>query len=326
MPAPGQEPPRAAAADDDAGPFTGVLRQYLAHLGIERGLSGHTLGAYRRDLTRYARFLLTRRRTDLEQVTEADVAAYVEAIRAGSDGGRALSASSAARAVVAIRGWHKFEAMEGRTTHNPAAQIKPPGTTKRLPKAVSVDQVDQLLQGASAAPGVLGLRDRALVEVLYGTGARISEAVGLSVDDVVLDRTAASVRLFGKGRRERVVPMGRFAVQALEAYLVQARPALASKGRGNTALFLNQRGNPLSRQSAWAVLQQAAERGGMTARISPHTLRHSYATHLLAGGADVRVVQELLGHASVTTTQIYTHLTPDALREVYAAAHPRALG
>lgn len=312
--------------DDGVGPFTSALRQYLAHLSIERGLSEHTLGAYRRDLSRYARFLLTVPRSDLETVTEADVGAFVEAIRSGADGGTALSPSSAARAVVAVRGWHKFEALEGRTTHNPAADIKPPGTTKRLPKAIPVEVVEQVLDGASAAPGVLGLRDRALLEVLYGTGARISEAVGLSVDDVVLDRSAASVRLFGKGRRERVVPMGRFAVQALEAYQVRGRPVLATKGKGNAALFLNQRGNPLSRQSAWAVLQQAAERGGVDAHISPHTLRHSYATHLLAGGADVRVVQELLGHASVTTTQIYTHLTRDTLREVYAATHPRALG
>jgi len=228
--------------------------------------------------------------------------------------------------VVAVRGWHKFESLEGRTTHNPAAEVRPPGGTKRLPKALAVQEVDQLLAGASGAPGVLGLRDRALVEVLYGTGARISEAVGLSVDDVVLATSAASLRLFGKGRRERVVPMGRFAVQALETYLVRGRPALATKGRGNAALFLNQRGNPLSRQSAWAVLQQAAERGGLTGHISPHTLRHSFATHMLAGGADVRVVQELMGHASVTTTQIYTHLTRDTLREVYAASHPRALG
>lgn len=320
------ESPTRAEPDDGAGPFAGPLRQYLAHLGIERGLSEHTLGAYRRDLNRYARFLHQRARTCLEEVTSADVGAFVEALRAGKDGGSPLSPTSTARTVVAVRGWHKFEALEGRTTHNPAAQIKPPGTTKRLPQAIPVESVDRVLQGASAAPGVLGLRDRALVEVLYGTGARISEAVGLSVDDVVLDRSAASVRLFGKGRRERVVPMGRFAVQALEAYLVRGRPGLAAKGKGNAALFLNQRGNPLSRQSAWAVLQQAAERGGLEAHISPHTLRHSYATHLLSGGADVRVVQELLGHASVTTTQIYTHLTADTLREVYAAAHPRALG
>ena len=302
------------------------LEEYLAHLGVERGLSDHTLGAYRRDLRRYAAFLEGRGVGSLAAVQEADVTAYVEALRSGADGGSALSPSSTNRAVVAVRGWHRFEVREGRSTDDPAAQVRPAGAVKRLPKAISVDDVEKLLAGASGAEGVLGLRDRALIEVLYGTGARISEAVGLSVDDVELVPGTASVRLFGKGRKERVVPVGRFAVEALEAYLVRSRPVLAGHGRGNAALFLNQRGNPLSRQSAWAVLQDAAERGGLTAHISPHTLRHSYATHLLAGGADVRVVQELLGHASVTTTQIYTLVTPDTLREVYAASHPRALG
>ncbi len=305
----------------------GSLREYLAHLGVERGLSEHTVAAYRRDLERYAAFLELRGRSSLADVSEADVGAYVEALRSGSDGGSVLSAASTNRAVVAVRGWHRFEVREGRSELDPAAQVRPPGGVKRLPKAISVDDVERLLAGASAADGALGLRDRALVEVLYGTGARISEAVGLAVDDVdVADRSMASVRLFGKGRKERVVPVGGFAVEALEAYLVRGRPVLASRGRGNAALFLNQRGNALSRQSAWAVLQEAARRGKVTAHISPHTLRHSYATHLLAGGADVRVVQELLGHASVTTTQIYTLVTPDTLREVYAASHPRALG
>ncbi|HLV56877.1 MAG TPA: site-specific tyrosine recombinase XerD [Actinotalea caeni] len=303
-----------------------ALSEYLAHLGVERGLSEHTLAAYRRDLERYAGFLASRGITALDQVVERDVTDYVEALRTGSDGGSALSASSTNRAVVAVRGWHRFEVREGRCPTDPAAGVRPPGGVKRLPKAIALEDVERLLEGASAAEGVLGLRDRALVEVLYGTGARISEAVGLAVDDVDLDRGAPSVRLFGKGRKERVVPIGGYAVEALEAYLVRGRPVLAGQGRGTPTLFLNQRGNPLSRQSAWAVLQAAAERAGVTAHISPHTLRHSYATHLLAGGADVRVVQELLGHASVTTTQIYTLVTPDTLREVYAASHPRALG
>ncbi|MFV0427321.1 MAG: site-specific tyrosine recombinase XerD [Beutenbergiaceae bacterium] len=304
---------------------TGSLQEYLAHLGVERGLSGHTLSAYRRDLTRYLNYLRQRGKTSLDQVDDLLIGEYVEAVRTGSDGGSPLSPASANRAVVALRGWHRFELREGRAATDPAAQVRPAGTIKRLPKAISVDQVEELLRGAGAAPGVLGLRDRALVELLYGTGARISEAVGLSLDDVDTDPQAASVRLFGKGRRERIVPIGRYAVAALAAYQVRGRPALAAKGRGNTALFLNQRGNPLSRQSAWAVLQEAAARANLTVHISPHTLRHSYATHLLAGGADVRVVQELLGHASVTTTQIDTLVTPDTLREVYAAAHPRAL-
>ena len=321
----GQPGDGRAGREPIAEPFHSRLQEYLAHLGVERGLSQHTLAAYRRDLQRYATYLTTSKIASLDAVTEGDVGAYLEAIRNGTDGGHPLSQVSASRAVVAVRGWHKFETLEGHTRHNPAAEVRPPGGVKRLPKAISTGQVEQLLEGASMAEGVLGLRDRALVEVLYGTGARISEAVGLAIDDVDDAESGASVRLFGKGRRERIVPMGTYAVDAIEAYLVRGRPALAGKGRGNSALFLNQRGNPLSRQSAWAVLQAAAERGGMTAHISPHTLRHSYATHLLAGGADVRVVQELLGHASVTTTQIYTHLTRDTLREVYASAHPRAL-
>lgn len=302
-----------------------ALAEYLAHLGVERGLSEHTLAAYRRDLERYLAFLTDRGIEDLSAVTEAEVAAFVEALRSGADGGSSLSPSSTNRAVVAVRGWHRFEVREGRAAADPAAAVRPAGAAKRLPKAISVEDVERLLAGASAAEGVLGLRDRALIEVLYGTGARISEAIGLTVDDVELDRDAPSVHLFGKGRKERVVPVGSYAIDALEAYLVRGRPVLAGNGRGNAALFLNQRGNPLSRQSAWAVLQDAAARAKLTTHISPHTLRHSYATHLLAGGADVRVVQELLGHASVTTTQIYTLVTPDTLREVYAASHPRAL-
>lgn len=304
----------------------GSLREYLAHLGVERGLSQHTLAAYRRDLERYVAYLQAEGVDSLADVREPHVTSYVEALRTGSDGGSALSASSTNRAVVAVRGWHRFEVREGRAATDPAAAVRPSGTIKRLPKAISLEEVERLLAGASAADGVLGLRDRALVEVLYGTGARISEAVGLAVDDVDLDADGPAVRLFGKGRKERVVPVGSYAVDAIGAYLVRGRPALASRGRGSASLFLNQRGNPLSRQSAWAVLQEAAARGKVTAHISPHTLRHSYATHLLAGGADVRVVQELLGHASVTTTQIYTLVTPDTLREVYAASHPRALG
>lgn len=307
-------------------PFRAELTEYLAHLGVERGLSAHTLAAYRRDLRRYARFLAVRGRSGFDQVTEADVAGYVEAVRTGADGGHPLSAASTSRAVVAVRGWHRFATVEGHAANDPAAAVRPPGATKRLPKAIAVEEVDKLLAGASMADGVLGLRDRALVEVLYGTGARISEVVGLSADDLELHAEHPSIRLFGKGRKERIVPVGRYAVDALDAYLIRARPVLAQSGRGNSAVFLNQRGNPLSRQSAWAVLQLAAERGQVEGHISPHTLRHSYATHLLAGGADVRVVQELLGHASVTTTQIYTMVTPDTLREVYAASHPRARG
>jgi len=299
-----------------------ALEEYLAHLAVERGLSEHTLDAYRRDLTRYAAYLTARGRSAIGDVVENDVAEYVEALRTGSDGGRPLAVSSAGRAVVAVRGWHRFAVLEGQAAHDPSTEVRAPSSTRRLPKALSTDDVERLLEAASLGEGPVPLRDRALLEVLYGTGARISEVVGLSADDLDLDD--GTVRLFGKGRRERVVPVGRYAVDAVEAYLVRARPELARAGRGTTALFLNQRGNPLSRQSAWAVLQTAGERAGLGDHVSPHTLRHSFATHLLAGGADVRVVQELLGHASVTTTQIYTQVTVQAMREVYATAHPRA--
>ncbi len=301
-----------------------ALEEYLAHLAVERGLSEHTLAAYRRDLNRYVGYLAARGRQSVEEVLEEDVAGYVEVLRTGSDGGRPLAVSSAGRAVVAVRGWHRFALREGQAGHDPSAQVRAPATIRRLPKALSTDDVERLLEAASLGEGPVPLRDRALLELLYGTGARISEAVGLSADDLDLDE--GTIRLFGKGRRERVVPIGRYAIGAMEAYLVRARPELARAGRGTTALFLNQRGGPLSRQSAWAVLQVAGERAGLGEHVSPHTLRHSFATHLLAGGADVRVVQELLGHASVTTTQIYTQVTVQTMREVYATAHPRARG
>ena len=301
-------------------------RGYLAHLRVERGLSPNTLSAYERDLGRYAAFLRSRGVTDPGAVTEPDVAAFLEAIRSGADGGRPLVPSSASRTVTAVRGWHRFLLAEGRTTIDPSAAVRPPQVGRRLPKALSIDEVQALLAAAATDDSVTSLRDRALLELLYATGARISEAVGLVVDD--LDRESGCLRLFGKGRKERMVPMGRLAWDALDAYLVQSRPTLAARGRGVPEVFLNTLGRPLSRQSAWGVLQQAAVRAGLPEdlHVSPHTLRHSFATHLLAGGADVRVVQEMLGHASVTTTQIYTKVTVDHLREVYATSHPRAFG
>ena len=212
--------------------------------------------------------------------------------------------------------------MEGETPTDPAGGVAPPKTPKRLPKAISINDVERLLSAASVGDTPAALRDRAILEVLYGAGARISEAVGLDLDDVDLEH--GSVRLFGKGSKERVVPLGSYARDAVTAYTVRARPSMALKGKGTPALFLNQRGGRLTRQSAWAVIHAAAERAGLGGKVSPHTLRHSFATHLLDGGADVRVVQELLGHASVTTTQIYTMVTVQRLREVFAEAHPRA--
>lgn len=298
-------------------------RAYLAHLRVERGLSPNTLAAYRRDLDRYIAYLRRRGLSDPRQVTEADVSGFVVAVRTGQDGGRALAASSASRAVTAVRVWHRFLLAEGMTTTDPASAVRPPQTGRRLPKALTVDQVRCLLEAAGVDDSPVSLRDRALLELLYATGARISEAVALAVDD--LDRDSGCVRLFGKGRKERVVPVGQLAWDALDAYLVRGRPPLVERGRGVPEVFVNTLGRPLSRQSAWAVLQAAAQRAHLDAHVSPHTLRHSFATHLLAGGADVRVVQELLGHASVTTTQIYTKVTVDQLREVYATSHPRAL-
>ena len=236
----------------------------------------------------------------------------------------ALSATSAGRTVVAVRGFHKFCVTDGLATGDPAAGVRPPSPARRLPKALPLADVEAILEAAGSAGTTLALRDRALLEVLYGTGARISEAVGLDVDDV--DRVEAAVVLRGKGGKERIVPIGSYALTAVDAYLTRARPELATVGTGERAgaLFLNARGGRLSRQSAWTVLVKAADRAGVTRDVSPHTLRHSFATHLLEGGADVRVVQELLGHASVTTTQIYTLVTVDNLREVFAVAHPRA--
>ncbi|MET9240425.1 site-specific tyrosine recombinase XerD [Nonomuraea angiospora] len=296
-----------------------VLSSYLAHLAVERSLAANTLASYRRDLRRYVEHLHARGRAELDEVGEADVLAFLAALREGDGEHPALVASSAARAVSAVRGLHRFALREGVTAHDPAHEVRPPRQPRRLPKAISVDEVERLIAASGPDGAPLTLRNRALLEVLYGTGARISEAVGLAVDDLEDDQ----VRLRGKGERMRVVPLGRYARSALDAYLVRARPGLLAHGRGTPAVFLNARGGRLTRQGAWEVLQAAAERAELDG-ISPHVLRHSFATHLIDGGADVRVVQELLGHASVTTTQVYTLVTVDKLREVYAAAHPRA--
>lgn len=300
---------------------------YLRHISIERGLSEHTVAAYRRDLTGYLDWLAERSVTDSDAVTPALVAEFA-ADRAGAQPPPA--ASSLARLQSSVRGLHRFLAREGLEQVDPSARLKPPKLPQRLPKALTIDQVERLLEASGPAPGeavpegsdVVALRDRALLELLYATGARVSEAVQLDVDDV---EHADVLRVRGKGSKERIVPVGSYARAALEAYLTRARPELSRRGRATPRLFLGARGAPLSRQSAWLVIQRAAERAQLTSHVSPHTLRHSFATHLLQGGADVRVVQELLGHASVATTQIYTHVSVDALRDVYAISHPRAL-
>ena len=299
-----------------------AITRYLDHLMVERGLAEHTLQAYRRDLRRYAAVLGAAGRTGIGDVTTQDVAAFLARLREGDQEHPPLAASSAGRAVVAVRGLHAFAMADGLAPSDPARPVRPPVPPRRLPRAIPVTDVERLLEAAGAGDGPRPLRDRALLELLYATGARISEATAQDVDDL----EPATVRLSGKGDRQRIVPVGSFARQALDQYLVRARPALAGAARrasASPAVFLNARGGRLTRQGAWAVLRATARRAGI-ADVSPHTLRHSFATHLLDGGADVRVVQELLGHASVTTTQVYTLVTVDRLREVYASAHPRA--
>ena len=289
---------------------------------MEKGLAANTLTSYRRDLRRYLQPLAEAGIHDLASITEETVSGFLMRLREGDQGHPPLSSTSAARTVVAVRGFHRFAVADGLTDLDPASGVKPPAPAKRLPKALPLSDVEAILDAAGAPGTTLALRDRALLEVLYGTGARISEAVGLDVDD--LDQTDGTVLLRGKGGKERLVPIGSYAREAVAAYLVRGRPELASTGRSGPALFLNAQGGRLSRQSAWTVLVKAADRAGVTRDVSPHTLRHSFATHLLDGGADVRVVQELLGHASVTTTQVYTLVTVDNLREIFATAHPRA--
>jgi integrase/recombinase XerD len=307
----------------------GAVRGYLQYLTVERGLADNTVQSYRRDLRRYLGFLDGRGRRRLADVTELDVAEFRGALHAGDDEHPPLAAGSVGRAVVAVRGLHAFAVREGMTAADPAREVAPPAAPRRLPKAIDVAEVERILEAAGSTddPEPRVLRDRALLEFLYGTGARISEATGLDVDDLDHLIRDPAVLLTGKGGKQRYVPVGSYAVRALDAYLVRGRPALAGKAarKASPAVFLNARGGRLTRQGAWGILRAAAARSGKPG-VSPHTLRHSFATHLLDGGADIRVVQELLGHASVTTTQVYTLVTVDKLREVYAASHPRALG
>lgn len=294
-----------------------ALDAYLRHVTIERGLSEHTVAAYRRDLGGYLEWLLAAGIEDTAAVTPAVVGRFI-AERASAVPPPA--STSLARLQSSVRGWHRFLAREGIEDDDPSGRLRPPKAPRRLPKALTIDQVERLLSAPSADEPI-GLRDRALLELLYATGARVSEAVGLDVDDV---SHGDVLRLRGKGSKERIVPVGSYARAAVDAYLTRVRPGLAAKGRASARLFLGARGAPLSRQSAWLVIRSAAERAQITSEVSPHSLRHSFATHLLQGGADVRVVQELLGHSSVATTQIYTHVSVDALRDIYATSHPRA--
>ena len=300
-----------------------AVLDYLSHLGVERGLADNTLHSYRRDLRRYTAHLRGRGIETPGEIAETDVLGFLGALRTGDNDHPALGAASAARAVVAVRGFHRFCLREHLVATDVSAAVKPPRPAARLPKALPLSDVEAILAASGEAGTSLAKRDRALLEVLYGTGARISEAVGLDVDD--LDLAEGTALLRGKGGKQRMVPVGSFALAAVEDYLTAARPTLVSAKLVSPAMFLNARGGRLSRQSAWTALVKAAQRAGVTKEVSPHTLRHSFATHLLDGGADVRVVQELLGHASVTTTQVYTLVTVEKLREIYATAHPRAV-
>ena len=296
---------------------------YLDHIAVERGLSAHTVQAYTRDLRRYESWCMSRGLVHVDAIGANDVSDYAASLRHADDHGPALSASSSARAVIAVRGFHKFAVREGWTVSDPCVDLRPSSIPQRLPKALSYAEISAILGACSDLETPAGLRDRALLELLYGTGVRISEAVGLDVDDLDFDQRTLVVT--GKGDKQRRLPLGEYAAASLSEYLVRGRPAFAVKGRGTPRVFLNTRGAPLSRQSAWEVLSSAARRAGIETAVSPHTMRHSFATHLLEGGADVRVVQELLGHSSVTTTQIYTQVTAETLRQVYATSHPRAL-
>lgn len=295
--------------------------RYLRHLAIERGLSANSVAAYRRDLAAFLDALAERGVTDAASLDADAVRGYVVGLR---DREVPLAATSTARVISSIRGFTRFLVEEGELAADPAESITAPKLPKRLPKALTREQVEALL-AATDGDDPVRLRDKALLELLYATGARVSEAVALDVDDLVgADGTPELIRVVGKGDKQRIVPVGSYARAAIEAYLVRARPLLIAGARATPALFLGARGARLSRQNAWLIIRAAAERAGLTVEVSPHSLRHSFATHLLAGGADVRVVQELLGHASVATTQLYTHVTIEGLRDVYQQTHPRA--
>lgn len=299
-----------------------LVREYIAHLRVEKGLAKNTTAAYERDLTRFSDFLFDQG-VDVDQLNSEHLSGFVALLR-GKGGGSPLAESSISRAVVAIRNFYSFISKEENFL-NPIKEFTPPRIPKRLPKALSIEDVEGLIANALREDDLITLRDVALIELMYATGGRVSEITSLTMQDIskLGEGESLSIRLLGKGGKERIVPVGLFAQRSLDQYLIRVRPALAAKARSNF-LFLNARGGGLSRQSAWTIIARAADRAGLSDHVTPHSLRHSFATHLLDGGADIRVVQELLGHSSVTTTQIYTLVTIDRLRESYAQAHPRA--
>ena len=304
--------------------FESALQSFLDHLTIERGLSSNSISAYRRDLAKYSDFLV-KEKLDFEHLSEDEIISFEVWLK-----GLGMAVTSINRNISALKSFYKYLAQEF-STNNPVSAMASSKVPRRLPKALTIKEITSLIDSTKRAGDPISLRDHAIIELLYGTGARVSEIVGININDFaqsdVEGNPITTLKLRGKGSKERIVPLGSFAKNALDEYLVRIRPNLLSKSKSarvETALFLNQRGSRLSRQSAWQMISDAADSTGLTGKVSPHVFRHSYATHLLDGGADIRVVQELLGHASVTTTQVYTLITIDKVREAYATAHPRA--
>ncbi|MFP1691836.1 site-specific tyrosine recombinase [Gardnerella vaginalis] len=328
-------------------PFSLKIQQFLNHISVERGLSPKTVEAYESDLIKYTNWLREARKiNDVSKITQLDIEEYVRVMASQGLGHRTI-----ARRIASIHEWNKFMLSNAQIASDPSAEVKAPKQAEHLPDVLSISEVERVIDAAGGfgSTDAVSLRDRALVEFLYATGARVSEAVGLKFEDI--DLAESVVRLSGKGQKQRLVPIGKCAVRALRDYLDKARPILASRAQKSQAtaksqvtaksrlnlplnsssksanthvIFLNKRGKSLSRQSAWEAISRAGKMAKIGKELHPHTLRHSFATHLISGGADVRTVQELLGHASVTTTQIYTHISPDALMEAYVMSHPRA--
>ncbi|RFD78079.1 site-specific tyrosine recombinase XerD [Gardnerella vaginalis] len=323
-------------------PFSPKIQQFLNHISVERGLSPKTVEAYESDLTKYTNWLREARKiSDVNEITQLDIEEYVRAMSSQAMSSQNLGPRTIARRIASIHEWNKFMLSNAQIASDPSAEVKAPKQSEHLPDVLSISEVERVIDAAGGfgSTDAISLRDRALVEFLYATGARVSEAVGIKFEDI--DLAESVVRLSGKGQKQRLVPIGKCAVSALRDYLDKARPILESRAQKSQAaaksqvnsssksanshiIFLNKRGKSLSRQSAWEAISHAGKMAKIGKELHPHTLRHSFATHLISGGADVRTVQELLGHASVTTTQIYTHISPDALMEAYVMSHPRA--
>jgi integrase/recombinase XerD len=304
--------------------FENALKSFVDHLTIERGLSSNSISAYKRDLSKFSEYLVIEK-LDFERLSEDEIISFEVWLK-----GLGMAVTSINRNISALKSFYKYLAQEF-STNNPVSAVASSKVPRRLPKALTIKEITSLIDSTKREGDPISLRDHAIIELLYGTGARVSEIVGIDINDFaqsdIEGNPITTLKLRGKGSKERIVPLGSFAKSALDEYLVRIRPNLLTKSKSarvETALFLNQRGSRLSRQSAWQMISDAADSTGLSGKVSPHVFRHSYATHLLDGGADIRVVQELLGHASVTTTQIYTLITIDKVREAYATAHPRA--